>query len=313
MEVRNRVTVSVALVASGVLLAVVAGIMPTSIETDQAQGTVIDFGSYDTTWTDVDLSSFGTTLELLGYVCSENSYSLTLADDGTIMEINGVASGDDGRQWDLWVVMPGDTEWTLLEAPYTQDPTRYTVTSWAYRAEGEVPTVAVDAAGNPIYWFQQTCRLVSLSPTVTGIVASIGAENILVGTDYYSNYPESVVAGKASEAIAMVGTYTSPSFEVIIDTHSDLVLCDGGQYSHFQMAMQLRAVGVNSIILYSGMDVGSIMDNIFIAGQAIGYDMAAEQVMKETEYVFDALSSVLQDYADGSLDVMVALEPDISP
>ncbi len=111
----------------------------------------------------------------------------------------------------------------------------------------------------------------------------------------------------------MVGTYTSPSFEVIVNTYPDIVLCDGGQYCHFQMAVQLRDLGVNSIVLYSDTDVNSIMDNIFIAGQVIGYDMAAKQVIKKTEYVFDALSSVLQGYADWSLDVMVALEPDISP
>ncbi len=189
MEIRNRVAISVTLVVAGILLAVVAGLIPASAETDQAQGTVIDFGSYEITWTDADLFGFGTTLELLEHACSENLYSLTLADDGTIIEINGDASGDDGKQWDLWVVMPGDTGWTLLEAPYTQDPSRYTVISWAYHAEGEIPTVAVDAVGNPIYGFQQIYRLVPLSPTVTEIVASIGAENLLVGADYYSNYP----------------------------------------------------------------------------------------------------------------------------
>ncbi len=313
MDVRNRTIISAALVVAGIVLAVLAGTMASSAETDQAQGTVIDFGEYDTVWTDADLEDHDTVLDLLAYACEENLFSLTLAEDGTILEINGDVSGDNGLYWELWAVLPGSTAWTKLEAPYTQDPSDYTVTSWAYRAEGEEPTVAVDAAGNPIYGFSQTYRLVTLSPTVTEIAVAIGALNAIVGADYYSDYPASVQAGKDGGSITMVGTYTSPSFEVIVDTNPDLVLCDGSQYSHFQTATQLRDVGISAIVMYAGEGIASVLDNIFIAGQVMGYDMAADQLIEETEYVFSNLESVLADHADGSLSVMVALEPDISP
>ena len=72
----------------------------------------------------------------------------------------------------LWVVYPGSIEWVHLDAPYDYEPEEFTITSWSYVAEGEEPTVAVDYSGNPIYGYQQKFRVVSLSPSITEILAS---------------------------------------------------------------------------------------------------------------------------------------------
>lgn len=313
MEVRGRAIVSAILVVVGLALAMVACLIPSSADTTQAQGTVIDFDDYETVWTDADLEEFETAADLLAYACERNGYTLMVAEDGTIEGIDGHVSGEDGNAWGMWVVLPGTTGWVELPAPYDYDPSDYTVVSWAYRAEGEEPTVAVDAAGNPIYGFSQTYRLVTLSPTVTEIVTAIGGLNTIVGADYYSDYPASVQVGKDEGTITMVGTYTSPSFEVIVGTNPDMVLCDGSQYSHFQVAAQLRNVGINAIVLYEGSGLDSVLDNIFIAGQVMCYDIAADELIGDTGYVLDSLGAALEGHADGSLEVMVALEPDISP
>lgn len=312
LDTRNRVAVSAAVVATGLVLAVIAGLIAPSSEAQQANGIVIDFSEYDTIWTDMDLSEYTEARDALAYACEQNGFSLTFGDDGRVSEINGTAS-DDVMSWNLWAIAKGSTEWTLLQAPYVQDPSDYTVTSWAYRSEGNEPTVAVDSAGNSIYGFSQKHRVVSLSPTTTEIVAAVGAEKVLVGTDYYSDYPESVRAARESGSIAMVGTFTSPSFEVITSTNPDIVFCDGSQYSHYQVAKQLRSVSVDSIVLYSGEGLYSVTDNIFIVGKVAGYSMAADRVIEESNYVFDSIAKSIEGYSDGSLDVMVSLEPDISP
>lgn len=312
LNAQNRVLISFILVLTGILLAASTGVLVSSTEAQQANGTVIDFDAYDTVWTDVELSEYDSARDVLTYACEQNGFELIFDEAGHIQGINGILS-DDEKQWNLWAICRGSTDWTLLSAPYTQNPSDYTIMSWAYRSSGEQPTVAVDSAGNSIYGFSQRHRVVSLSPTITEIVAAVGAEKIIVGTDYYSDYPESVRAARENGSISMVGTFTSPSFEVITSTNPDVVFCDGSQYSHYQVAKQLRSVSINSIVLYPGEGLNSVTDNIFIVGMVTGYFMASEMVIEESEYVFEAVSKVIDGYSDGSLKTMVTLEPDISP
>ena len=90
MDDRARVIVSVAIVLVGIVLAVAAGSLVTEAETDQAQGTVIDFGDRETIWTDAELSQYGTELDLLIFACDHNGLSITFDDDGRITEIDGI-------------------------------------------------------------------------------------------------------------------------------------------------------------------------------------------------------------------------------
>ncbi len=313
MEDRSRVTLSIAIVLAGIILAIAVGSLITEAETDQAKGTVIDYGDRDTLWTEAEISEYGTTLELLEYACVSNSLTLTLSEDGSVSELGGVGNAD-GSEWGLWVIYPGSIEWVQLDAPYTQDPSEFTITSWSYVAEGEEPTVAVDYSGNPIYGYQQKLRVVSLSPSITEILGSIKAENIIVGVDSYSDHPQFVVDAARSGEIATVGTYTSPSFELIMGTNPDVVFADSSQRSHSIMTEQLRSSGVDAVLLYPGEDLESIMDNIFIVGTVINYELAAEEVIDETYEVIDTLAGhVFTPEAGGKVDLMISLEPDISP
>ena len=313
MDDRARVTVSVAIVLVGIVLAVAAGSLVTEAETDQAQGTVIDFGDRETIWTDAELSQYGTELDLLIFACDHNGLSITFDDDGRITEIDGITNAD-GSEWGLWVIYPGSLEWVKLDAPYDQNPSDFTISSWSYVAEGEEPTVAVDYSGNPIYGYQQKFRVVSLSPSITEILASVKAENVVVGVDSYSNYPQSIADAAASGDIAVVGSYTSPSFELITGTNPDVVFADSSQRSHTNMVSQLRSASVDSVLLYPGEDLESIMDNIFIVGTVINYGMAAEEVIDDTYEVIDLLADkVFTPEAGGTVDLMISLDPDISP
>lgn len=294
-------------------MAVVAGTLISEADTSQAQGTVIDYGDRNTLWTDADLSQFSAEIDLLNYACEVNGLSLSLGDDGTIIELDGVANTDD-REWGLWVIYPGSTDWVKLDAPYDQDPSQFVISSWSYVEDGDEPTVAVDYSGNPIYGYQQKYRVVSLSPSITEILGSIKAENIIVGVDTYSDHPSSVVEGTESGSIALVGTYSSPSFELIMGTNPDVVFADSSQRSHTNMANQLRSSGVDAVLLYPGEDLESIMDNIFIVGTVINYELAADEVISDIYGVIDQLAEkVYTPTAGGNVDVMISLEPDISP
>ncbi len=310
MDSGRRVAVSALLVIVGIILASIAAVSLSSEPDVQVRGCLFDFGELETSWAEMDVSEYGTEQELLVAACDSMGYSLEQGEDGRIASIDGRTS--EGT-WDLWVVYPDSTDWTKIPAPYSQDPSEYTVSCWALRSDGEVPNVAVDYTGRCIYGYPQQYRVVSLSPSITEILCSVKADNIIVGADSYSNYPESFNDRVSKGKIDIVGSYSAPSFELIVGTNPGMVMCDGSQNSHVQMAGILRNAGYESVVLYPGESIDCILDNIFITGVVLSYDLAAKEVMDSIQASLDAISEAVLDNGAGKKSVMFSLEPDISP
>ncbi len=300
------------LVVGVVLVAIIPHDFSTSVY--QSEGSVIDFNERDIFWTDSDFSKGSDALNVLKESCENHGFEYVLSPTGEIVSIDGVESNSDGKKWGLWVVQVGEYDWIELDSPYNYSLSDYVVSSWAYRADGELPTVGVDASGKSIYGYSQANRVVALTPSITETVASVGAVNILVGTDRYSNYPEKVVDMQNSGDITIVGDFTTPSYEKIIKTNPDIIFCDGSQYNHNMVSERLRNDGYKSVLLYTGENYDEILDNIFIIGQVIGYDLAAEDQIKTLDYAYTLMEDKLHDSPlTKEVDVMVALSPDMSP
>ncbi|MFA6642211.1 MAG: ABC transporter substrate-binding protein [Methanomethylophilus sp.] len=307
---KTKVLLTVILLAAGIVGGIIFGSLSTETAQYQADGIVIDFGNYNTVWTEFDFSEGSAPLELLVLACGEdyNNYSLTI-EDGTVTEIDGTVNDSDSC-WGLWYVAPGSTSFTEADN-YDLNAADYTVTVWAYCANGSEPSVAVDATGVSIYGYNQASSIVTLSPVATEIVGAMNAVSILAGTDSYSDYPASVVAGHNDGSIAVVGTYTDPSYESILAVSPDLVICDGSQYSHVNMAEKVRNSNAVAVVLYDGESISNILDNIFIVGNAMGYGLRAQTVIEELQLAFLQLEEKVADY--GCEDVMITLSDDPSP
>lgn len=284
-----------------------------SVSEYQSEGVVIDFKQWDVKWTDVDLEENGDAMDALKYACEYNAYELVVSPEGSVISIDRVIN-DETHAWGLWVIVPGETTWKELPSPYDYDLSDYVVSSWAYRAGGEKPTIAIDSAGSSIYGYPQKSRTVSLAPSITETVASVGGVKTLVGTDLYSNYPKEVVTMKANGDISIVGDYTTPNYEEILKTDPDVVFCDGSQYNHIQLIDRLKAVDICAVLLYGGENIETILDNIFIVGQVMGYDIGAAETIKEVEYAIDQMEGVLRESQLSTVvDSMISLSGDMSP
>ena len=284
----------------------------------QSTGIAIDFGERTVVWTDMDLNVYGDPYDALSEACDYNGYTLTM-DDDKITGIDGVDNVGD-YSWGLWVVERPSVEWKKLDPPYS-NISGYSIASWAYCYDDgdvvETPTVGVDQYGNCIYGYPQAERVVSLSPALTEIIGSLKAVNTLVGMDGgykgSSNYPDSVVAAEDSGDISIVGDYTSPSFEYIVETNPDIVFCDGNQYGHHEMAKKLRKISIPVIEMYPGQSVDTIKDNIYIMGVAMRFELRALEVISAIE---DAEAGIIEMISSGSTvpkNSMVSLSPDKSP
>ncbi|MEQ1679332.1 MAG: helical backbone metal receptor, partial [Nitrospira sp.] len=75
----------------------------------------------------------------------------------------------------------------------------------------------IDDAGHRIYLAKPPARIVSLAPSITEMLFSIGLEEQIVGVTEFCDYPA------AAKSKAKVG-YANPSVEVIIALRPELVL-----------------------------------------------------------------------------------------
>ena len=293
-----------------ILLVVIAGLgvivcnnLGVNATAYQSQGIVIDYGDYKTVWTDVDYDDpvNGTTnpLEMLDIACTQHQIAKTLDGEGKLFSVEyydylsrETISNNTTHTWGLWTVdYKGNA--TKSES-YEIRASDYNVVIWAYTAnDGGKPTIAVDSTNTSIYGYHQANRVVTLSPVATEIVSCVSGTSTIVGTDSFSDYPSSISASRASGNIATVGTYLSPSYESILDTNPDLVICDGSAGSHISMATKIRSSDINAVVLYDPSDVQSIYDNIFIVSAAMSYSTAATLIseMKDAINQIDTLIS----------------------
>lgn len=305
---KTKVYLTAATLLVGLILAGAVSLTTTEATISHADGILIDFEKYEVTWFEYDLNSDSSPLSLLEKACTENEYTYT-TDGGKVTEINGV-SDSEKNSWNLWYIEKGTTQWVKSET-YDINAKDYTVTAWAYRGNDDIPTVAVDATGICVYGYSQAERIVTLSPVATETIGSLNAVSCIVGTDYYSNYPNSIAELKSIGRIAEVGTYTDPSFESIMKQNPDIVIADGSQYNQRQVADSVRNANVNAVTIYDGSDIETIYNNTYLVGVAIGYELTAKSVITHNTIGMDNILSKIDIREKKS--VMVALSPDAAP
>lgn len=307
---KSKVIATVLILSIGVLLPF-AFYTTDEDSASYAPGIAIDFDEMDVDWVHMDLHQFGSGWRALENACWIRSYSLTLDPEGNIDEINGVASGPE-RSWGYWGVPAGTTVWERIGS--NSDPKDYVVTAWAYRAQGETPTVAVDALGQCIYGHSKANSIVSLSASATEILGSLEAIPSVVGVDEYSDYPQSVMEGRMEGSISVVGDYKGPSFELILSCKPDLVIGDDSNGSQADVCRKLISNGTNTILLYKGENLDTILRNIYIVGVVSGRAETAETVLTDISMAIETLLDIIGTSPHSTYEgALVTLTPDKSP
>lgn len=310
-----KVIVTVAIILIGAVGAICLNGLGSNATMYRSQGILIDFGGNLTLWTDADLKVNDDPVELLNNVKAEYSpdgYSYTIMDgkvtDMTYSDIDYPNTSE--KSWGLWYVNVGEFD-AVKSDTYNISVSDYTIVIWAYTTADGTPSIAVDATATSIYGYSLPNGVVTLSPVCTEMVNAIGAVFKIIGTDSYSNYPLYIEQGHQNKTIAIVGSYTDPSYEAIMNTGAEMVFCDASTYNDVQMAGMLRASNVNSVVLYSGDSVETIEKNAFITGIAIGYEGGSVSFLERMDYAVSSIQNKVSGH-DG-MSVMVALSNDPSP
>lgn len=300
---RLKVIISLTILIAGLMLTVVL-LPPASTET--TSGVAVDFGERNVIYEGIG-SDRPDALSALEYLCERNGMDYEI-ESGHVISIDGVSPFEDS-EWRLFSIQHGSRTWV----PESGDPSSVktdgkTIVCWAYLADGQVPTRAVDETGRCFYGYDVPNRVVSIAPSCTETVCAVGGIDAIVGTDQYSNFPSEVVDRQDDGRIGIVGGFTNPSFEAILKQKPDMVVCIGAQNSHVLMADKLRTAGIDVLVLSGGETVDVVMDNTYMAGVALGNTDMALDAISDAERQIGSVMEVLDSTPDiWDREVMVSL------
>ena len=314
---RMKLPLSVALGILIVAAVPVTGL--TGVETDDVEGVMIDFGYWETVWIPISFEEGMDGNDALEKACDAKGYDLVYLND----DKSRVFSVDEqanlyGMQWGMYTLDSGS--WTRVGDPRETDAASCRLICWA-RASGEDSVIpGTDATGFTYYGYADSgfsarsgerLRGVSLAPSVTEILSSVGGTDLIVGTDLYSNYPLEIAERKGNGGISVIGGYTDPNYEWIVKLGPDIVFCDGGTGEHINMANKLRKSGLDCVVLYDAVDIETLYDNIWIAAAAIGLEENAHSSITAARTTIDTITGVIGTQA--TKRVFFSLSADPSP
>lgn len=130
----------------------------------------------------------------------------------------------------------------------------------------------VDLEGNKVELKEKPKRIVSLSPTNTELVFSVGAEASLVGVTTYCDFPE------AAKEIEKIGDFSGANLEKIVELKPDVVLA--GSSTKEDVRTGLEALGI-PVIYTEASSIEDIYKSIELIGQITGNEKNSEQVVSK--------------------------------
>ena len=314
---RKKLTITAAVLAAVLIITPAMGL--TQAETEGRSGAVIDFGYWDTVWVNIDFGEGMDGYQALEKACDLKGYPLVYMDDEhTIVFSVNEQSNLQGKKWGMYLLQDG--EWIQCDDPSEVTLGAGDIVAWA-RASGSDDVIpGTDQSGFTYYSYADSghslktgekLKVVSLAPSVTETICSVGGLEYIVGTDLYSNYPSGITEGKESGAIKNVGGYSDPNYEWIVKLGPDVVFCEGGTGEHVAMADKLRKSGIDCVVTYDVTDVDALYDNIWVVASALGLSENANSVIQAFRGSIDAVSGVIGYQA--SVRTFIALSADPSP
>jgi len=125
-------------------------------------------------------------------------------------------------------------------------------------------------------------RIISLAPSNTEILYTLGLENRVVGVTDYCNYPPEVAEKET------VGGYSSVDMEKVVALHPDLVVAADGNTE--EVIDHLKGLGLTVISLHPP-DIKGILHDIELLGQATGTEAEADALVADMRARMEAVQA----------------------
>lgn len=142
------------------------------------------------------------------------------------------------------------------------------------------PMTLTDSYDRKVTLQKEPARIISLVPSHTEILFSIGVDSKIVGVTNFCDYP---AEAKAKEK---VGGFSNPSVEKIVALKPDLVFAGD---LHKNIVEQIEKLGI-PVLALSARSVKAVPDLIALIGRAAGAEQKAAQVAEDISSRIDAVT-----------------------
>lgn len=174
--------------------------------------------------------------------------------------------------------------------------------------EAAFPVTIKDALDNEVVIESKPEKIVSLIPSNTEIVFSLGLGNTIVGVNDFDNYPPEVTE------IEKIGGMDF-NVEKIISLKPNLVLAHAsGAHNSVDGLQQLRDAGITVLVVNDAKNFEEVYDSITMIGTAIGEKKEAEKTitgMKDKVEEFKAKAQEIKEEDKKSVFIEISPAPEI--
>ena len=297
--VKFKVCISAVIVVAVCVIAPMIGLSASPV--DEKEGVMVDFGYYNVRWVEMGLGDGVNGVQALEQACAIAGYDVVKDVYGNVSSIDGEANLVSSS-WSMYIVTGSENSrsWTKVDDPQTFDVGSQKLISWARASSVDNMMPSVDSTGHTYYSYANNgknlygsdLRIVTMAPSVTETLVAVGALDLIVATDKYSNYPDVLDERYGSSRISYVGGYTDPNYELIVSVSPDIVFLDGSVGEHLSMADKLRKSGINTVVLYEVVEVSDLLKNIWIAASAIGMSEKGNEYNRQLASTIDSICAV---------------------
>ena len=151
----------------------------------------------------------------------------------------------------------------------------------------------VDGLGREIFLNGPAVSIVSLAPSNTEILYAIGAGDLLVGRDDFSDYPEDALA------VTSIGGYSEYNFEQLVSLQPDLVLA--AEINAIEDIKAIENLGINVYYISNPLDFEGLYENLRVVGLLTGYSEEAEALIEELSAKVEQIDAVTAEISETPL------------
>lgn len=136
--------------------------------------------------------------------------------------------------------------------------------------ETAYPLTITDDLGNEVTFEKAPEKIVSVAPSNTEILFALGLGEQIIGRDNQSNYPEE------AQAIEIVGDYSGPNTELIIDLAADVVFAHGSVPEDIKQLLESSGI---QVVIFNPSNIDGVLKNIETVGQIANVQEEAKKLV----------------------------------
>lgn len=145
----------------------------------------------------------------------------------------------------------------------------------------EQGVVVVDDFGRKVLISHEPTKIISTAPSITEILFALGLGNRVVGVTRQCNYPPEVLERIGRGEITIIGGFTDPSLEKILELNPDLVI--GHNLLTPEFVKKLEDAGIPVIVVKTAETIQGVYEDIKLIGKSCWADEEASKLVEELE------------------------------